>query len=241
MALTFPPLADGQVAPVSGPWILLKTLLGGYLTACGMEDDLLRLTIYDSYEEDALQMEIWLNGENLPVQAVFMQRCYSNTLDLMRIMPPGWKIGGIDCNLGGTSTSWSREIGRISIIDQALTASGISFSARSISGDGNTAMAAMSLGTIDTEASEPTKNMVDLKNNINDFFQSIGQAVSLTDYTYTSPQQNVYNSVKFKFSSGYNPRIWSGLLTKFSGLEMNSIKYNPETGVWDYEGAIYAL
>ena len=69
VALTFPPLADGQVAPVSGPWVLLKTLLGGYLTACGMEDDLLRLTIYDSYEEDALQMEIWLNGENLPVQA----------------------------------------------------------------------------------------------------------------------------------------------------------------------------
>lgn len=69
VALTFPPLADGQVAPVSGPWILLKTLLGGYLTACGMEDDLLRLTIYDSYEEDALQMEIWLNDENLPVQA----------------------------------------------------------------------------------------------------------------------------------------------------------------------------
>lgn len=179
--------------------------------------------------------------ENLPVQAVFLQRCYSNTLDLMRIMPPGWKIGGIDCNLSGTSTSWSREIGRISIIDQALTASGISFSARSISGDGNTAMAAISLGAIDTEASEPTKNMVDLKNNLNDFFQSIGQAVSLTDYTYTSPQQNVYKSVKFKFSSGYNPRIWSGLLTKFSGLEMNSIKYNPETGVWDYEGAIYAL
>ena len=69
VALTFPLLADGQVAPVSGPWILLKTLLGGYLTACGMEDDLLRLTIYDSYEEDALQMEIWLNDENLPVQA----------------------------------------------------------------------------------------------------------------------------------------------------------------------------
>ena len=67
VVLTFPLLADGQVTPVSGPWILLKTLLGGYLAACTMEEDLLRLTIYDSYEEDALQMEIWLDGENLPV------------------------------------------------------------------------------------------------------------------------------------------------------------------------------
>lgn len=69
VALTFPLLADGQVPPVSGPWILLKTLLSGYLTACTMETDLLRLTIYDSYEEDALQMEIWLNRENMPVHA----------------------------------------------------------------------------------------------------------------------------------------------------------------------------
>ena len=69
VALSFPLLADDQVTPVSAPWILLKTLLGGYLTACTMEDDLLRLTINDSYEEDALQMEIWLDGENRPVQA----------------------------------------------------------------------------------------------------------------------------------------------------------------------------
>ena len=68
VALSFPLLADDQITPVSGPWILLKTLLGGYLTACTMEDELLHLTIHDSYEEDALQLEIWLSGENLPVR-----------------------------------------------------------------------------------------------------------------------------------------------------------------------------
>lgn len=65
--LQFPLLADDQVTPVSGPWILIKTLLGGYLTAANQEDDLLHLTIDDSYEDDALQMEIWLNGEDMPV------------------------------------------------------------------------------------------------------------------------------------------------------------------------------
>lgn len=68
-ALAFPLLADDQVTPVSGPWILMKTLLGGYLTACTQEEDLLHLTIDDSYEEDALQLEIWLNEDNHPVAA----------------------------------------------------------------------------------------------------------------------------------------------------------------------------
>ena len=68
-ALAFPLLVDGQVTPVSGPWIFLKTLLGGYLTACGQEEEYLHLTIDDSYEEDALQLEVWLNGSDVPVQA----------------------------------------------------------------------------------------------------------------------------------------------------------------------------
>lgn len=68
-ALAFPLLADGQLSPASGPWILLKTLRGGYLTAAGMEEGLLRLTIDDSYEEDALQLDIWLNDEDQPVRA----------------------------------------------------------------------------------------------------------------------------------------------------------------------------
>ncbi len=66
-ALAFPLLADGQVTPVSGPWIFLKTLLGGYLTACGQEGELLHLTIDDSYEDDALQMEIWIDADSSPV------------------------------------------------------------------------------------------------------------------------------------------------------------------------------
>lgn len=68
-ALAFPLLADGQLSPASAPWILLKTLRGGYLTAAGMEEDLLRLTIDDSYEEDALQLDIWLNDADQPIRA----------------------------------------------------------------------------------------------------------------------------------------------------------------------------
>ena len=69
VALDFELLADGQVTPVSGPWILMKTLLSGYLTACAEEEELLHLNIDDSYEDDALHLDIWLDRNDLPVQA----------------------------------------------------------------------------------------------------------------------------------------------------------------------------
>lgn len=68
-ALEFPLMADGQISPVSGPYLLLKTLRGGYVRSVGQENELLRVTIDDSYEEDALQLDIWLDESNLPVRA----------------------------------------------------------------------------------------------------------------------------------------------------------------------------
>ena len=68
-ALHFELLADEQLSPVSAPWILLKTLRSGYLTSGCTEDGNIRLTIDDSYEDDALQLDIWLDGKDLPQRA----------------------------------------------------------------------------------------------------------------------------------------------------------------------------
>ena len=68
-ALAFELMADGQITPVSAPWVLIKTLRGGYLTSCGMEGERLRVSIDDSYEEDALHLEIWLDENNVPTDA----------------------------------------------------------------------------------------------------------------------------------------------------------------------------
>lgn len=65
-ALAFTLLADGQVSPVSGPWLLMKTLRSGYLTSCGMEDGCLRIAIDDSYEDDALHLDVWLDERDCP-------------------------------------------------------------------------------------------------------------------------------------------------------------------------------
>ena len=69
VALAFPLLTQEQISPVSGPWIFLRTLRGGYLTNAGEDNGLLRVTIDDTYEEDALKLDIWLDGENMPVRA----------------------------------------------------------------------------------------------------------------------------------------------------------------------------
>lgn len=66
--LTFDILADDLISPVSGPWVLLETLRSGYLTSCSDEGELLRVAIDDSYEKNALHLEIWLDSGDIPQQ-----------------------------------------------------------------------------------------------------------------------------------------------------------------------------
>ncbi len=72
VALAFDLMADGQFSPVSGPWILMKTLRSGYLTSCSREGDAFRISIDDSYNDDALHLDIWLNGEDVPIRGEIM-------------------------------------------------------------------------------------------------------------------------------------------------------------------------
>ena len=67
--LAFPKMADGQITPVSAPWILIKTLRGGYLSACEDIKNGHRLTINDSYEENAMQLIIETDSEHIPTGA----------------------------------------------------------------------------------------------------------------------------------------------------------------------------
>lgn len=67
-ALCFELMADDQLSPVSAPWVFLRTLRSGYLTSACMEDGLLRLSIDDSFEDDALHLDIWLE-DDAPVRA----------------------------------------------------------------------------------------------------------------------------------------------------------------------------
>lgn len=67
--LAFEKMADRQITPVSAPWILLHTLRSGYLSSCAETEDGYQLVIDDSYEEDALQLDIWMDKDFLPKEA----------------------------------------------------------------------------------------------------------------------------------------------------------------------------
>ena len=65
--LAFPALADDQITPVTAPWVFIRTLRGGYITGCSTEnDDMICLYINDSYEEEALQLEIYTDHAMIP-------------------------------------------------------------------------------------------------------------------------------------------------------------------------------
>ena len=73
-ALQFDLMAQEQVTPVSAPWILMKTLRSGYITSAGMDSGRLRLNIDDSYEDDALHLDIWLGEDNRPENAEILYK-----------------------------------------------------------------------------------------------------------------------------------------------------------------------
>lgn len=68
-ALYFPLLTDDLLVPASAPWIFLKTLRSGYITSVCSEEGLMHITVDDSYAEDALTLDIWLEEETKPNRA----------------------------------------------------------------------------------------------------------------------------------------------------------------------------
>ena len=69
VALAFGLLADGRLTPVSAPWVLVHTLHYGYITACAQTDSGVMISINDSYEDEALNLSVYLGRDGLPAEA----------------------------------------------------------------------------------------------------------------------------------------------------------------------------
>lgn len=63
--LAFELLADDQITPVSAPWIVMKTIRSGYINACAQQEGIVHVTFDDSYEEDALQVDVWFQDQKM--------------------------------------------------------------------------------------------------------------------------------------------------------------------------------
>lgn len=68
-AIAFSMLADGQLSPISAPWVMMQALRSGYIDCCGRWEKGVELMVDDSYEEDALHLDIKLNESDCPVYA----------------------------------------------------------------------------------------------------------------------------------------------------------------------------
>jgi len=179
--------------------------------------------------------------EKMPDPKTVMKNCYDGIVELNRILPPGWVIGQISCTNNTVATSWNRNIGRVSWARKALEESGAKLSGYSFSGNGNSLTATKALPAPEQRNSPPQFNITDLQNEINDTFQSIGVGINLAMDTQTSPAGLVYRRLKFTLSSEYSPLTWMEMLTKYSGLEIKLINYDPHNKLWQYEGAIYVF
>ena len=80
--LAFQTLAEGQLAPVTAPWLLVKTLRSGYLKDCCQTEKGLQISFDDSYEEDSLHLLV-MTKENIPVSAeIFWKERRCLTLEI---------------------------------------------------------------------------------------------------------------------------------------------------------------
>lgn len=69
--LAFPMLADGELSPVSAPWLFVKTMCYGYIRGSGVSEDKIQFIIDDSYEADSIQAYIWTDLDYQPVSCEF--------------------------------------------------------------------------------------------------------------------------------------------------------------------------
>ena len=67
IVLAFPPLADGALSPVSGPWLLMRGLRNGLLKSEGTIAEGYSLMIDDSFHNDLLQLCVILDRQGMPV------------------------------------------------------------------------------------------------------------------------------------------------------------------------------
>lgn len=187
-----------------------------------------------------------------------MQSCFEGITDVVSIMPPGWDIGLVSCEGASVATSWRRIFGQLSWAETALKQSELQFSGYSFDHSGTSLSASLPLKPIEVLTSPPEKKLTDLRNEINDLFQSLGLPITLGEETIKTgasqprpmgkgPQAAApvvpkeFKALKFSFTSIHDPLVWSNLLTKYSGLEIRLIKYSPSDNSWHYEGAIYVL
>ena len=68
-AVAFGLMADGNLAPMQLPQLLVQALCADYISSAGQEGDAVRVTYLHGYDDDELTVDVWLSGALLPEYA----------------------------------------------------------------------------------------------------------------------------------------------------------------------------
>ena len=82
-ALAFPLLAEGRLSPLSAPWVLMKAIRSGCIIAAGTEGETFHVTIDDSYADNALSVDLWLEEGRVTEAEIAWEgrRCVTMTVE----------------------------------------------------------------------------------------------------------------------------------------------------------------
>ncbi len=86
--LAFELLADGQLSPVSAPWVVMHAIRSGYIRSCGIDGDDVHIQIDDTYRTNSLLVDIWCD-ESYPKYAEILyggKRILSMKIENFRFM-----------------------------------------------------------------------------------------------------------------------------------------------------------
>ena len=70
--LGFPILSEDLPTPLSAPWLFMTALRSGYIRTSDTNDGKLSLTIADTYDEDAILLQVQFNNKEVPVACGFI-------------------------------------------------------------------------------------------------------------------------------------------------------------------------
>ena len=82
-ALAFPLLAEGRLSPLSAPWVLMKAIRSGCIIAAGPEGEGVHVIIDDSYADNALSVDLWLEEGRVTEAEIAWEgrRCVTMTVE----------------------------------------------------------------------------------------------------------------------------------------------------------------
>lgn len=80
--LLFSTLAEGQITPVSAPWLFLNSLKGGYIKGCAMDSGGILLEIDDSYANGSMMQRIRIDHGKPSYVEIFWDGSRVVTMDV---------------------------------------------------------------------------------------------------------------------------------------------------------------